>query len=65
MEGVPDGERVAASLAGWLAGVTFADLGADEVTDLLVGAVVAWAEGQRSLRSEADRRPVAGDDEDE
>jgi hypothetical protein len=46
MEGVPDGERVAASLGEWLAGVTFADLGADEVTDLLVGAVVAWAEGQ-------------------
>ncbi|BCB77673.1 hypothetical protein Pflav_040830 [Phytohabitans flavus] len=42
----PDGERVAASLEGWLAGVTFADLGADEVTDLLVDAVVAWAEGQ-------------------
>jgi hypothetical protein len=46
MEGVSDGERVAASLAEWLAGVTFADLGADEVTDLLVAAVVAWAEGQ-------------------
>ncbi|GAA4443824.1 hypothetical protein [Phytohabitans houttuyneae] len=46
MEGLSDGERVAASLAQWLAGVTFADLGADEVTDLLASAVVAWARGQ-------------------
>ncbi|MDQ7909479.1 hypothetical protein RB614_33645 [Phytohabitans sp. ZYX-F-186] len=46
MEGVPDGERVAASLAEWVAGLTFADLDADEVTALLVDAVVAWAEGQ-------------------
>jgi hypothetical protein len=46
MERVADGERVAASLGEWLAAVTFADLGADEVTALLVDSVVAWAEGQ-------------------
>lgn len=46
MEAVADGERVAASLGEWLAGLTFADLEADDVTALLVDAVVAWAEGQ-------------------
>jgi hypothetical protein len=46
MERSADGERVAAALAEWLAGVTFADLSADEVTALLVDSVVAWAEGQ-------------------
>ncbi|MGN9909183.1 hypothetical protein ACTMTJ_16690 [Phytohabitans sp. LJ34] len=46
MEHVADGERVAASLGEWLAEVTFADKDADEVTALLVDAVVAWAERQ-------------------
>lgn len=46
MQGESDGARVAASLARWLAGVTFTELTDGEVTDLLVGAVVAWAEGQ-------------------
>jgi hypothetical protein len=46
MERVADGERVAASLGEWLADVTFADKDADEVTALLVDAVVSWAEHQ-------------------
>jgi hypothetical protein len=52
MEHAVDGEQVAASLAEWLAAVTFVDLSEDEVTALLVDSVVAWAEdrGWRAYR---------------
>lgn len=43
---VGDGERVAASLAAWIDGLTFVDLGAEEVTSLLVDAVAAWGRAQ-------------------
>lgn len=38
--------EVAASLAAWIDGLSFADLGAEEVTAFLVDAVVAWGTGQ-------------------
>jgi hypothetical protein len=41
-----DSEQVAASLAGWIGGLTFVDQGVDEVTALLVDSVVAWATSQ-------------------
>jgi hypothetical protein len=52
VERAVDGEQVAASLADWLATVTFVDLGAGEVTALLVDSVVAWAtdQGWRAYR---------------
>ena len=52
MDGGEDSARVAASLVGWIDHVTFADLGTDEVTALLIDAVVAWAtaQGWRSYR---------------
>jgi hypothetical protein len=52
MDRAADGDQVAASLADRLAGVTFVDLGADEVTALLVDSVVAWAvdQGWRAYR---------------
>lgn len=46
MDRAVDGERVTASLTDRLAAVTFVDLSADEVTALLVDAIVAWAEDQ-------------------
>ncbi|HEY2672881.1 MAG TPA: hypothetical protein VGJ07_21245 [Rugosimonospora sp.] len=46
MDEAHDGERVAGSLAGWLAELTFADQSTDQVTALLVDSVVAWARGQ-------------------
>jgi hypothetical protein len=55
MDGADDGERVAASLADWIAGLTFVDRNADEVTALVVAAVVAWgrAQGWRVYRRAA------------
>jgi hypothetical protein len=52
MDHAGDDERVAASLADGLAAVTFVDLDADEVTALLVDAIVAWAvdQGWRAYR---------------
>ncbi|MCZ7437410.1 hypothetical protein O7598_13475 [Micromonospora sp. WMMC241] len=41
-----DGERVAASLAHRLDGLTFEDLTTDQVTARLVDAVVEWASGE-------------------
>lgn len=51
---------IAASLAEALEAVTFADRGADEVTGLLVDAVVAWGEGQgwRTYRRAASVVPL-------
>ncbi|MGI5185273.1 nuclear transport factor 2 family protein [Dactylosporangium sp. CA-152071] len=51
---------IAASLTEALEAVTFADRGADEVTGLLVEAVVAWAEGQgwRTYRRAASVLPL-------
>ncbi|MFC0528764.1 hypothetical protein [Phytohabitans kaempferiae] len=46
MDPAADSDRVAASLAGWLAELRFADRTADEVTAALADAVVAWAVGQ-------------------
>jgi hypothetical protein len=46
MDGAEDGERVAASLAEWLTGLTFADQTTDEVTGRIIESVVAWAGGQ-------------------
>ncbi|MEV4411691.1 hypothetical protein [Catellatospora sp. NPDC049609] len=47
-----DAERVAASLTQWLGTVTFENRAADQVTDLLVEAVLAWgaAQGWRVYR---------------
>jgi len=47
-----DTERVAGSLAAWVASVSFADREADQVTELLIEAVVWWAqeEGWRAYR---------------
>jgi hypothetical protein len=60
MDGAGDGERVAASLADWLATVTFVDLDVDAVTTLLVDSVVAWAtaNGWRSYRRAASVLPL-------
>lgn len=41
-----DGERLAASLADRLAGLTFVDQTPEQVTALLVEEIVAWATGQ-------------------
>lgn len=41
-----DGAQVAASLADWIAELTFTDRETDDVTTLLVAAVVAWATAQ-------------------
>ncbi len=51
---------IAASLAGALEAVTFADRGADEVTALIVDAVVRWGEGQgwRAYRRAASVVPL-------
>jgi hypothetical protein len=46
MQRAEDGEQVAASLAEWLAGLTFADQDTDAVTALLIDSVVAWARGK-------------------
>jgi hypothetical protein len=47
-----DTERVAGSLAAWIASVSFADREADQVTELLIEAVVWWAQeaGWRAYR---------------
>jgi hypothetical protein len=42
---VANGEQVVASLADWISKLTFLDQDADEVTALLVEAVVAWGMG--------------------
>ena len=54
------GERVAASLTGWLARLEFADLGTDEVTARIIDAVQAWAaeQGWRSYRRAASVLPL-------
>jgi hypothetical protein len=44
--GLDDADRVAATLAARVAALTFLDRTADEVTDLLIGAVADWATGQ-------------------
>ncbi|GAA5195898.1 hypothetical protein GCM10023322_63640 [Rugosimonospora acidiphila] len=46
MDVARDGERVAASLTDWLAALTFAERGPDEVTALVVNSIVEWATGQ-------------------
>ncbi|MFF5174551.1 hypothetical protein ACFY3U_18210 [Micromonospora sp. NPDC000089] len=46
MDGEGDGGRLAASLGRRLAGLTFADLGTDEVTARIIDSVVAWAAEQ-------------------
>src|SRR5262249_49567086 len=46
MEQAGDGARLAASLGGWLSALTFTDRTTEEVTGLLVDAVVGWATGQ-------------------
>ena len=46
MDVAAEGERVAASLAERLAGLTFVDLPADEVTAQVIDAVAGWAAGQ-------------------
>jgi hypothetical protein len=45
-DGAHDGAAVAASLADWLDRLAFADLTADEVTELIITSVLAWARGQ-------------------
>lgn len=47
-----DAERVANSLARWIASVSFVDRDADEVTELLIEAVIWWAQerGWRAYR---------------
>jgi hypothetical protein len=47
-----DAERVAGSLSRWIASVSFVDRAADEVTELLIEAVIWWAqeEGWRAYR---------------
>lgn len=47
-----DAERVAGSLSRWIASVSFVDRTADEVTELLIEAVIWWAqeEGWRAYR---------------
>jgi hypothetical protein len=46
MERAGDGEQVAASLADWLAALTFVDQETDAVTALLLDSVTAWATGK-------------------
>jgi hypothetical protein len=46
MDTADDGTRTAASLAQWLAAVTFADLTTDQVTARVLEAVVEWAAGR-------------------
>jgi hypothetical protein len=41
-----DADRLAASLTGWLAAVSLKDRNADQVTDLLIEAVMGWAAAQ-------------------
>ncbi|MEU8375770.1 hypothetical protein AB0C22_21970 [Micromonospora sp. NPDC048894] len=55
-----DGERLAASLTGRLAGLEFVDLGTDEVTALIIDAVLVWAaeQGWRSYRRAASVLPL-------
>ncbi len=50
-----DADLVAESLQGWLAAVAFADRDADQVTELLTEAVLAWgtAQGWRVYRRAA------------
>lgn len=52
MEDGKDAERVADSLSRWIASVSFVDRDADEVTELLIEAVIWWAqeEGWRAYR---------------
>lgn len=52
MQGADSADGVAASLAGWLAAVTFVDRSTDEVTALLVDTVADWgtAQGWRVYR---------------
>jgi hypothetical protein len=47
-----DADRLAASLTGWLAGLSLKDRNADQVTELLIEAVLAWgaAQGWRVYR---------------
>jgi hypothetical protein len=45
-DGADDGAAVAASLADRLERLAFADLTTDEVTELIITAVVAWAQDQ-------------------
>jgi hypothetical protein len=44
--GVEDADRVARSLASWIASVSFTDREADQVTEFLTEAVVWWAQEQ-------------------
>ncbi|HLL69734.1 MAG TPA: hypothetical protein VK453_29070 [Micromonosporaceae bacterium] len=55
-----DGERVAAALVDRLAGLTFVDKTADEVTALLIDAAAAWAaeQGWRVYRRAASVLPL-------
>lgn len=46
MDGVADGERLAASLGQALARLAFVDLGTDAVTARIIDSVVAWAGDQ-------------------
>jgi hypothetical protein len=46
MDVAEDAERAAASLADWLARLTFAGLTTDEVTERIIESVAAWADGQ-------------------
>ncbi|WP_432896322.1 hypothetical protein ACQP1S_17155 [Micromonospora matsumotoense] len=60
VDGGAGGERVAASLTGWLARLEFTDLGTDEVTARIIDAVLAWAaeQGWRSYRRAASVLPL-------
>lgn len=46
MAHIDDGARLGASLGAWLAEVSFTDRDADQVTELLVAAVLAWGTDQ-------------------
>lgn len=55
-----DSERIAASLAGWLDGLTFPDATTDQVTALIIDSVVDWARaaGWRVYRRAASVVPL-------
>ncbi|MEE6263271.1 hypothetical protein [Plantactinospora sonchi] len=60
MDGAEDGARIGAELTGWLARVTFTDQTTDEVTELLIDSVAAWAmaQGWRVYRRAASVMPL-------
>lgn len=55
-----EGTRIGAGLGGWLARVTFTDQTTDEVTELLIDSVAAWAmaQGWRVYRRAASVMPL-------